>query len=136
MLKVLHHKYAEGPASQSMFYPDSSRLVHDTNTGFGAKRALAKQGEVPDVTLQLNRYPFFEAFKNQVPPLAIIGIEITLAKGNDLIFRDAAVAEGRAVVTSMILWVLKLGFNSEGRKWFFHIPLNNTITEFYKRRCH
>ena len=113
--------FATGPATQSMFYPDSARVATDVNLGFSIKRALTKEAGVPDATLQLNRYPFFQSFKNHVSPLGKIGIKITLENDDDLIFRDATVVDaGRVVVTSMRLWVPKLEFNDKGKKRYFN----------------
>ena len=104
-----------------MFYPDSARVATDANLEFSIKRALTKETGVPDVTMQRNRYPFFQSFKNHVSPLGKIGIEITLENDDDLIFRDATVVDaGRVVVTSMMLWVPKLEFNDIGKKWYFN----------------
>ena len=112
--------YAAGPATQSMFYPHSTKDSSDTDNSFFNKRALTKEANTPDITLQLNRYPFFQSFKNHVSPLGKVGIEITLENDNDLIHRAAAADEGRVVVTSMRLWVPKLEFNDKGKKWYFN----------------
>ena len=77
--------YAAGPATQSIFYPHSTKDSSDTDNSFFNKRALTKEANTPDITLQLNRYPFFQSFKNHVSPLGKVGIEITLENDNDLI---------------------------------------------------
>ena len=66
-----------------MFYADTTRTAAAENVGFNTKKELTKENNTVDVTLQLNRYPFFSAFRNQVAPLGKMGINVTLNEDND-----------------------------------------------------
>ena len=87
-------------ASTSLFYPDSGTgAAAATNTGFTAKRQLTEGGVDANIILNLNRYLFFDAFKDTLPIPGKLELNIQLALDNDLIFRAGAADEGRVVIT-------------------------------------
>ena len=68
--------------------------------------------------MPLNKYSFFAASQNVVYPTGKMEVNITLERHENVLYKDAAAAEGRYVVTKMRLWVLKMELNSAGLNKF------------------
>ena len=68
------------------------------------------------VEIPLNRYSFFEAFRDQLLPNTHLEINLELESDSNLIWQ--AGADCRVVVTKMQLYVPRITFNSEGQSLY------------------
>ena len=115
MLILLKHQ-----ASSTLFYPDSGTGTADrkTNVGFASKAALTNAVGGVNLIVPLNKYSFFAASQNVVHPTGKMELNITLERDENVLYKDAAAAEGRYVVTKMRLWAPKMELNSAGMNKF------------------
>ena len=99
-----------------MFYPDSGTGTADqkTNTGFDRRAALTNAVGGVNLIVPLNKNSLFAASQNVVYPTGKMELNITLERDENVLYKDAAAAEGRYVVTKMRLWVPKMELNSAG----------------------
>ena len=103
-----------------MFYPDSGTGAADrkTNVGFASKAALTNAGGSVNLIVPLKKYSFFAASQDVVYPTGKMELNITLESDGNVLYKDAAAAEGRYVVTKMRLLVPKMELNSAGMNKF------------------
>ena len=103
-----------------MFYPDSGTgtASRTANTGISSKAALTNAAGGVNLIVPLNKYSFFAASQNVVYPTGKMELNITLESDRNVLYKDAAAAEGRYVVTKMRLWVRKMELNSAGMNNF------------------
>ena len=103
-----------------MFYPDSGTgaASRTTNAGFASRAALTNAAGGVNLIVPLNMYSFFAASEDVVYPTGEMELNITLERDENVLYKDAAVAEGRYVVTKMRLWVPKMELNSAGMNKF------------------
>ena len=103
-----------------MFYPDSGTgaASRTTNAGFASRAALTNAASGVNLIVPLNKYSFFAASENVVYPTGKMELNITLERDENVLYKDAAAAEGRYVVTKMTLWVPKMELNSDGLNKF------------------
>ena len=84
----------------------------------------------------LNRYPFFESFKEKLFPLGKMEIVVNIESDNILMWiqQDASVAanKGRVIITKLILWVPKLELTSLGKKNYYDKIINPEKWTFNK----
>ncbi|RMX59920.1 hypothetical protein pdam_00001170 [Pocillopora damicornis] len=59
----------------------------------------------------LNSYSFFESFQSEIASNGNVSIDIDLESDYHSIFRPAAAAEGRYVISRFVLWVPRMIFN-------------------------
>ena len=81
------------------------------NTGFDARKLLMTDAaivKVVNVIIPLNRYSFFEELNNQMLVPMQLQFNIELQNDGELIYKLAALEEGRVVVNRFLLWVPKL----------------------------
>ena len=64
----------------------------------------------------MNRFGFFQSFKNQIAPNGKVDFQIQLENDNNVLFRARAAAAGRYIIEKFVLWVPKMEFNPEGRQ--------------------
>ena len=107
-------------ASSTFFYPNSGTgaASRATNAGFASKAALTNALGGVNLIAPLNKYSFFAASQNVVYPTGKMELNITLERDENVLYKDAAAAEGRYVVTKMRLWVPKMELNSADKKKF------------------
>ena len=88
-----------------MFYPDSGTgtASRTANTGCASRAALANAAGGAILIVPLNKYSFFAASQNVVYPTGKMELTITLESDGNVLYKDAAAAEGRYVVTKMRL---------------------------------
>ena len=101
-------------ATITLLYPDSGTgaASRATNAGFASRAALTNALGGVNLIVPLNKYSFFAAFQNVVYPTGKMELNITLERDENVLYKDAAAAEGRYVVTKMRLWVPKMELNS------------------------
>ena len=93
------------PASSTLFYPDSGTgtASRTANTGFASRAALTNAAGGVNLIVPLNQYSFFAASQDVVYPTGKMELNITLERDENVLYKDAAAAEGRYVVTKMRL---------------------------------
>ena len=103
-----------------MFSPDSGTgaASRTTNAGFASRAAFNNAAGGVNLIVSLNKYSFFATSENVVYPTGKMELNITLERDENVLYKDAAAAEGRDVVTKMRLWVPKMALNSVGMKKF------------------
>ena len=122
--------YVNGPGTQSFTYPKISSVHKPLNadTEFLKKTNFTNNGQTVESNILLNRYPFFESFKEKLCPLGKMEIFINIESDNILMWiqEDAATPanEGRVVITKLILWVPKLELTYLGRKNYYNKIIN------------
>ena len=115
--------YADSVGKDQFFYVDTStgttegRLAQDLyNEGFATRKKLTDAANVNKISIPLNQYSYFAAFKNQLHPNIKTNILIRLEDDNNIIFRKAAAPDSKVVLTKMRLWCPKIIFNGLGMK--------------------
>ena len=86
------------------------------NEGFAKRKILTDAAAVNKISIPLNQYSYFAAFKNQIHPNIKTNILIKLEDDNNIIFRKAAAPDSKVIVTKMRLWCPKIIFNGLGMK--------------------
>ena len=107
-------------ASSTLFDPDSGTGAANRaeNIGFASRAALTNAVDGVNLIVSLNKYSFFAASQDVVYPTGKMELNITLDRDGNVLYKDAAAAEGRYVVTKMRLWVPKMELNSAGLNKF------------------
>ena len=107
-------------ASSTLFYPDSGigAASRATNAVFASRAALTNALGGVNPIVPLNKYSFFAASQDVVHPIGKMELNITLEGDENVLYKDAAAAEGRYVVTKMRLWIPKMEQNSAGANKF------------------
>ena len=114
--------YVDGPGTQSFIYPRISSINKplETDTEFLEKSKLTNDGKIVESSILLNRYPFFESFKEKLCPLGKMEIIVNIEKDDTLMWiqKDAndAANKGRIIITDLILCVPKLELTDLGKK--------------------
>ena len=122
--------YVNGPGTQSFTYPRISSVDKplNTDTEFLKKTNFTNNGQTVESNILLNRYPFFESFKEKLCPSGKMEIVINIESDNILMWiqEDAATPanKGRVVITKLILWVPKLELTDLGRKNYYNTIIN------------
>ena len=97
--------YADGRPAQALY-----------NEGFAKRKILTDASAVNKISIPLNQYSYFAAFKNQIHPNIKTNILIKLEDDANIIFRKAAAPDSKVIVTKMRLWCPKIIFNGLGMK--------------------
>ena len=107
-------------ATNTLFYPDSGTgtASRTANAGVASRAALTNAAGGFNLIVPLNKYSFFAASQNVVNPTGKMELNITLQRDENFLYKDAAAAEGRYVVTKMRLWVPNVELNSAGLNKF------------------
>ena len=130
--------YVEGSGSQSFTYPkiNSINKPLETYTEFINKSKLTNDGKIVESCILLNRYPFFESFKEKLCPLGKMEIIVNIEKDDTLMWiqgnANDATKKGRVIITDLILCVPKLELTNLGRKNCFDKIINTEKWVFNK----
>ena len=115
--------YADSVGKDQFFYVDTStgttegRPAQDLyNEGFAKRKILTDAANVNKISIPLNQYSYFAAFKNQLHPNIKTNILIRLEDDNNIIFRKAAAPDSKVILTKLRLWCPKIIFNGLGMK--------------------
>ena len=116
--------YADSVGKDQFFYVDTSTGTAEPrpaqaalyNNGFATRKILTDEAAVNKISIPLNQYSYFAAFKNQLHPNIKTNILIRLEDDNNIIFRKAAAPDSKVVLTKMRLWCPKIIFNGLGMK--------------------
>ena len=115
--------YADSIGEDQFFYVDgptglaeARSTEDDYNEGFAKRKKLTDAAAVSKISIPLNQYSYFAAFKNQLHPNIKTNILIRLEDDNNIIFRKAAAPDSKVVLTKMRLWCPKIIFNGLGMK--------------------
>ena len=120
VLSMLNYtkRYAETVGKDQFFYLDSSTGTAEArpaealhNEGFAKRKILTDAGAVNKISIPLNLYSYFAAFKNNLHPNIKTTILLTLANYNNIIFKNAAALNSKVILTKLRLWVPKIIFN-------------------------
>ena len=104
--------YVDGPTGLA----EARSTEDDYNEGFAKRKKLTDAAAVSKISIPLNQYSYFAAFKNQLHPNIKTNILIRLKDDNNIIFRKAAAPDSKVVLTKMRLWCPKIIFNGLGMK--------------------
>ena len=117
--------YAETIAQDQFYFIDDNGGAADArpdeaatlNTGFAKRQALLTAANINNVSIPLNLYGYFAAFKNNLHPNIKTNIILELETDDNIVFRSAAANQVcRVVITQLRLWCPKIVFNGEGMK--------------------
>ena len=118
--------YADSVGQDQFFYVDTSTGTTEArpaidhaatyNAGFAQRKKLTDAANVNKISIPLNQYSYFAAFKNQIHPNIKTNILIKLEDDNNIIFRKAAAPNSKVIITKMRLWCPKIIFNGLGMK--------------------
>ena len=113
--------YADTVGKDQFFFVDSSTGTAEPrpaqalyNEGFGKRKLLTDAAAVNNISIPLNLYSYFAAFKNNLHPNLKTTILLTLENDNNIIFNAGAAA--KAIITKLRLWAPKIIFNEDGLK--------------------
>ena len=115
--------YADSVEKDQFCYLDTStgttggRPAQDLyNEGFAKRKILTDAANVNKISIPLNLYSYFAAFKNQLHPNIKTNIIIKLEDDNNIIFRKGAAPDSKVILTKLRLWCPKIIFNGLGMK--------------------
>ena len=115
--------YADSIGEDQFFYVDGPTGLaearsneEDYNEGFAKRKKRTDGAVVSKISIPLNLYSYFAAFKNQLHPNIKTNILIRLENDNNIIFRKGAAPDSKVVLTKMRLWCPKIIFNGLGMK--------------------
>ena len=130
--------YLNGPVSQSFTYSRISSIANPqgTDTEFLKKVNLTFGGKFVESNILLNRYPFFESFKEKLCPLGKMEIVLNIEKDNVLMWiapdATADANKGRVIITKLILWVPKLELTDLSKRNYYNKIINPEKWTFSK----
>ena len=125
VLSVLKYtkSYADTVGKDQFFYLDSSTGTAEPrpaqalyNEGFAKRKILTDDAAVNNISIPLNLYSYFAAFKNNLHPNIKTNILLTLENDNNIIFKNAGAPDSKVILTKLRLWVPKIIFNGVGLK--------------------
>ena len=118
--------YADMVGKDQFFFVDSKTgaaqpnpapaAVATYNEGFAKRKILTDAAAVNNISIPLNLYSYFAAFKNNLHPNLKTTILLKLEKDDNIIFRHADAPDSKVILTKLRLWVPKIIFNEEGLK--------------------
>ena len=115
--------YADTVGKDQFFFVDSSTGTAEArpaealyNEGFAKRKTLTDAASTNHISIPLNLYSYFAAFKNNLHPNLKTNILLKLEDDNNIIFKYAAVADLKVILTKLRLWVPKITFNEVGLK--------------------
>ena len=104
------------------------------NEGFTKRKTLLSGGAKNGIILPLNRFGYFQSFRDQISPNGKVSFEIRLENDNNVIFRDNGAAAGRYIITKFLLWVPKMVLSPSGRELFVGKYLKPHTWTYLKER--
>ena len=115
--------YADSVGKDQFFYVDTNTETTEGrsananyNEGFAKRKILTDAANVNKISIPLNLYSYFAAFKNQLHPNIKTNILIKLEDDANIIFRNAAAPDSKVILTKLRLWCPKIIFNGLGMK--------------------
>ena len=115
--------YADTVGKDQFFFVDSSTGTAEPRTaqplyneGFGKRNILTDAAAVNNISIPLNLYSYFAAFKNNLHPNLKTNIKLTFENDDNIIFRHANAPNSKVILTKLRLWIPKIIFNEEGLK--------------------
>ena len=115
--------YADTVGKDQFFFVDSSTGTAEPrpaqalyNEGFGKRKILTDAAAVNNISIPLNLYSYFAAFKNNLHPNLKTTILLTLENDNNIIFNAGAAA--KVIITKLRLWAPKIICNEDGLKGY------------------
>ena len=130
--------YADTVGKDPFFFVDSSTGTAEPreaqalyNEGFGKRKILTDAAAENNISIPLNLYSYFAAFKNNLHPNLKTNIKLTLENDANIILRHANAPDSKVILTKLRLWAPKIIFNEEGlktylaeylkpKKWIYH----------------
>ncbi|PFX32568.1 hypothetical protein AWC38_SpisGene2607 [Stylophora pistillata] len=99
--------YSRSVAKNSLWYLDTDHRIANANqnNGFEARRLLTTGNNNVNVKIPLNRYSFFEELEDRVLPPMQLQFTLTLLSDANLVWKAAAVDDGRVVINRLLSWV-------------------------------
>ena len=73
------------------------------NEGFAKRKTLLTGGAKNNIILPLNRFGYFQSFRDQICPNEKVSFEIRLESDDNVLFRDGAADAGRYIITKFVL---------------------------------
>ena len=118
--------YADTVGTDQFFFVDSktgaaqpnpaTAAAATYNEGFAKRKIFTNGAAVNNISIPLNLYSYFAAFKNNLHPNLKTTISLVLENDNNIIFRHADAPDSKVILTKLRLWVPKIIFNEEGLK--------------------
>ena len=117
--------YADTVGKDQFFFVDSSTGTAEPrsnealyNEGYGKRKTLTDAAAVNNISIPLNLYSYFAAFKNNLHPNLKTNIKLTLENDDNIIFRNTGepAPNSKVILTKLRLWIPKIIFNEEGLK--------------------
>ena len=130
--------YVDGPGTNSFTYPRISSINKplEADTNYVEKSTLTLDGQIEESSILLNRYPFFDSFKDKLCPLGKMEFIVDIEKDDVLMWiqkdADTAANKGRVIITKFLLWVPKLKLTGQGKKNYYNKIINPEKWIFYK----
>ena len=118
--------YADSIGTDQFFFVDSQigapqpnpapAAAATYNEGFAKRKILTDAAAVNNISIPLNLYSYFGAFKNNLHPNLKTNILLTLEHDNNIIFRNTNAPASKVIITKLRLWAPKIIFNEDGLK--------------------
>ena len=120
--------YADTVGTDQFFFVDKSTGAPQPNPaapatyneGYAKRKLLTDAAAVNNISIPLNLYSYFAAFKNNLHPNLKINIKLTLENDDNIIFRHIDQAgpapDSKVIITKLRLWAPKIIFNEDGLK--------------------
>ena len=125
VLSVLKYtkSYADTVGKDQFFFLDSSTGTAEPrpaealyNEGFAKRKKITDAASTNNISIPLNLYSYFAAFKNNLHPNLKTNILLTLEDDHNIIFKNAGAPDLKVILTKLRLWVPKIIFNGVGLK--------------------
>ena len=117
--------YADTVRQDQFFYLDKSTGTAEPrpaqalyNEGFAKRKILTDAANKNKISIPLNLYSYFAAFKNNLHPNIETKIIIKLVNDNNIIFRSNTAPDSKVIITKFRLWCPKIIFNGDGLKHY------------------
>ena len=104
--------YVDGPTGEA----EARSTEDDYNEGYAKRKSKTDAAAVNKISIPLNLYSYFAAFKNQPHPNIKTNILIRLEDDVNIIFRNTNAPESKVILTKLRLWCPKTIFNGLGMK--------------------
>ena len=117
--------YADTVGKDQFFFVDSStgtaeaRPAEDLyNEGFAKRKILTDAAAENNISIPLNLYSYFAAFKNNLHPNLKTNILLKLENDANIIFKHAGAPDLKVIISKLRLWAPKIIFNEDGLKLY------------------
>ena len=114
--------YADTVGKDQFFFVDTSTGTAEARTaeaatyneGYAKRKKLTDAAAVNNISIPLNLYSYFAAFKNNLHPNLKTNILLKLEDDANIIFKNAGAPDSKVILTKLRLWVPKIIFNEVG----------------------